>query len=63
MKKKDLFGLIGKIAIADTNLQPKGTVSIEDEIYEAESQDSYIDAGRGVRVVGVRGKKVVVKLV
>jgi membrane-bound ClpP family serine protease len=55
--------LIGKIAITDTEMQPKGTVLIDDKVYEAEILDGYIEAGRGVRVIRVRGKKLFVKKV
>jgi len=59
-KKKDLAALIGKIAVTDSDLSPSGTVIIDNEIYPAETGGDYIDAGRGVRVIRIRGKKVVV---
>jgi membrane-bound serine protease (ClpP class) len=55
--------LTGKIAITDTEMQPKGTVLIDDKIYDAEAVDGFIEAGRGVRVIRVRGKKLIVKKV
>jgi membrane-bound serine protease (ClpP class) len=61
--RKELAALIGKIAITDTEMQPKGTVMIDDKIFEAESLDGYVEAGRGVRVIRVRGKKLTVKKV
>jgi membrane-bound ClpP family serine protease len=63
MGNKELAALIGKIAITDTEMQPDGTVLIDDKIYEAEIMDGYIEAGRGVRVIRVRGKKLTVKKV
>jgi membrane-bound ClpP family serine protease len=63
MGNKELAALIGKIAITDTEMQPKGMVLIEEKIYEAESLDSYIEAGRGIRVIRVSGKKLIVKKV
>jgi membrane-bound serine protease (ClpP class) len=63
MGDKELAELIGKIAITDTEMSPKGTVMIDDEIYEAEVLDGYIETGRGVRVIRVRGKKLIVKKV
>ena len=60
---KDLKTLIGKIAVTDTELQPLGTVIVDDEIYEAEAVEGYIEAGRGVRVVRVRRKRIFVKRV
>jgi membrane-bound serine protease (ClpP class) len=59
----DLKTLIGKIAITDTELQPLGTVIIDGEIYKAEAVEGFIEAGRGVRVVRVRGKRIFVKRV
>ena len=52
--------LVGKIAIVDTELNPNGTVLINDEIYEAKTNGEIIEAGRGVKVTRVKGKKVVV---
>jgi membrane-bound ClpP family serine protease len=63
MGNKELTALIGKIAITDTEMQPKGTVMIDDKIYEAEILDGYLEAGRGVRVISVHRKKLIVKKV
>jgi membrane-bound ClpP family serine protease len=63
MGNKELAELIGKIAITDTEMSPKGNVLIDDKIYEAEILDGQIEAGRGVRVIRVRGKKLIVKKV
>jgi len=52
--------LIGKIAIVDTELNPSGTVLIDDEIYEAKTNGEKIEAGRGVKVTRVLGKKIIV---
>jgi membrane-bound serine protease (ClpP class) len=63
MEPKDLTVLIGKIAITDTEMSPKGNVIIDNEVYEAEAEDGYVEAGRGVRVMRVRGKKLFIKRV
>jgi membrane-bound serine protease (ClpP class) len=63
MGNNELASLTGKIAITDTEMRPKGTVLIDDKIYEAEALDGYIEAGRGVRVIRVHGKKLTVKKV
>jgi membrane-bound serine protease (ClpP class) len=60
MKAKDYSALLGKIAITDTELRPSGTVLIDNEIYDAKTDGEFIEAGRGVRVVRVRGKKIFV---
>jgi len=63
MQTKKPSDLTGKIAITDTEMDPKGTVLIDDQIYEAQALDGYIAAGRGVRVIKIRGKKIFVKRV
>jgi membrane-bound serine protease (ClpP class) len=44
-------------------MSPKGTVLIDDEVYDAVTDGEYIDPGRGVKVTRVKGKKIVVKRV
>jgi membrane-bound ClpP family serine protease len=63
MQPKNLPSLIGKIAITDTDMAPKGTVIIEGEVYEAEAEEGHVEAGRGVRVTRVRGKKIFIRRV
>jgi membrane-bound serine protease (ClpP class) len=63
METKDYAAMIGKIGITDSALQPSGTVVIDGEIYAAESDADFVEAGRGVRVIRVRGKKIYVRRV
>jgi len=63
MKDKDYSDLTGKIALTDTDLQPSGTVLIDNKIYEAKTEGEFIEAGRGVRVTRVRGRKIFVRRV
>jgi len=63
MKPKDNPALLGKIGVTDTELRPSGMVLIDNEIYEAKTDGDFIEAGRGVRVTRVRGKKVFVRRV
>jgi len=63
MKEEDYTALIGKIGVTNSELQPSGTVLIEDEIYSVKTDGEYIDAGRGVRVIKVSGKKIFVRRV
>jgi len=63
MKDKDYSALTGKIAVTDTELQPSGTVLIDNEIYEAKTEGEFIEAGRGVRVTRVHGRKIFVRRV
>jgi membrane-bound serine protease (ClpP class) len=60
MKDKDHSALLGKIGVTDTEMRPSGTVLIDNEIYDAKTDGEYIEAGRGVRVSRVRGKKIFV---
>jgi len=59
----DLSSLIGRIAVTESEMSPKGTVLIDDEIYEAVTDGEYLEPGRGVKVTRVKGKKIVVKRV
>ena len=63
MNDQVLTALIGKIAVTESELRPSGTVLIDNEIYEDEADGEFIDAGRGVRVTRVRGKKIFVRRV
>jgi membrane-bound ClpP family serine protease len=55
--------LIGKIAIVAAPLVPTGSVEIDGEVYTAIVQDATIETGRGVRVIGIKGKRLLVHLV
>jgi len=59
----DLSSLIGRIAVTESEMSPKGTVLIDEEIYEAVTDGEHIDSGKGVKVTRVKGKKIVVKRV
>ena len=63
MKEKDYSALKGKIAVTNTDLRPSGTVLIDNEIYEAKTEGEFIEAGRGVRVTRVHGRKIFVRRV
>ena len=63
MKNKDCTALTGKIGVTDTELKPSGTVLIDNEIYEARTEDGFVEAGRGVRVTRVIGRKIFVRRV
>jgi membrane-bound serine protease (ClpP class) len=55
--------LMGKIGVAATPLHPVGRVEIDGEIYEAQAEGLFVESGRGVKVVKVRGNTVTVRLV
>jgi len=63
MKDKTLAALVGKIGVVDAALNPAGTILIDNEIYDVETDDKLVEAGRGVKVIRVRGAKIWVKRV
>jgi len=63
MKDKSLAALIGKIGVTDSELSLAGTVLIDNEIYDVTTDDEFVEAGRGVRVIRVRGARIWVKRV
>jgi membrane-bound serine protease (ClpP class) len=63
MKDKAPAALTGKIGVTDSALNPSGTVLIDNEIYDVETDGELVEAGRGVRVIRVRGSKILVKRV
>jgi membrane-bound serine protease (ClpP class) len=63
VKKVNLTALTGKIGITDTSLSPAGTALIDEKIYDVRTDGEFIEVGRGVRVIHVHGKKIIVKRV
>jgi len=63
IKNENLSDLIGKIAITNSDLSPSGTILIDNEIYDAKTDDNFIEAGRGVRVTRISGKSIFVRRV
>jgi membrane-bound serine protease (ClpP class) len=63
MKDKDRTTLTGKIGVTDSPLSPSGTVLIDNEIYDVQTDGELVEEGRGVRVIRVRGSKIWVKRV
>ncbi|MDR1443830.1 MAG: nodulation protein NfeD [Treponema sp.] len=55
--------LLGKTGVAATPLHPVGRVEIDGEVYEAQAEGLFVESGRGVRVIKVRGSTVMVRLV
>ena len=59
----DFANLVGKIAVTETALDPRGAATIDGEVYEVESDAERVDAGRGVRVIRIRGRRIFVRRV
>lgn len=52
---------VGVQAISLTRLAPFGTIEIDGKLYQARSQDSYIDPRREVIVIGYENNNLIVK--
>jgi membrane-bound serine protease (ClpP class) len=59
----DYQRLVGKTGVAATVLRPSGFIEIEDEVFSAEAEGSFVDPGRGVKVTKVNGNRITVRLV
>ncbi|NJE09523.1 NfeD family protein [Thermococcus sp. MAR1] len=53
--------LMGRTALVVEDLSPEGVVKIDGELWKAECMNGTAKAGEGVRVVSVRGTKVLVE--
>jgi membrane-bound ClpP family serine protease len=54
-------GMIGKEAEVIEDIDPEGKVRVEDEIWAATGKGKRFDAGKKVKVVGVRGLVLIVE--
>jgi len=63
MNLDELKNLIGKIGVTQSELNPEGTIQIDDEVYEVRTEGEQVDEGRGVKVVRIKGKKIFVRRV
>ena len=63
LKSENYKDLIGKIGVTQSELNPEGTIQIDDEVYEVRTEGEQVDEGRGVKVVRVQGKKIIVRRV
>jgi len=63
LKSESYKDLIGKIGVTQSELNPEGAIQIDDEVYEVRTEGEQVDEGRGVKVVRVQGKKIIVRRV
>jgi len=63
MNLDELKNLIGKIGVTQSELNPEGTIQIDDEVYEVRTEGETVDEGRGVKVVRIQSKKIIVRRV
>ncbi|HEV3415985.1 MAG TPA: NfeD family protein [Pirellulales bacterium] len=60
-ERRVLRGLLGKVGQAKSQMLPSGSVVVEGRTIDAVSEGLPIDAGQNVRVIEVRGSRVVVR--
>jgi len=60
MKNNDYSKLIGKIGVTESELSPCGIVQIDGEIYDVKTDGESVDEGRGVKVIRIKGKNIIV---
>ena len=56
----NLKNMIGKTGISATILRPAGKILIEEELYDAVAQTSYIEKGTSIKVVGISSGQLLV---
>ncbi|WP_342781715.1 NfeD family protein [Thermococcus aciditolerans] len=54
-------GLIGRTALVVEDLSPEGVVKLDGELWKAECLDGVAERGERVRIISVRGTKVLVE--
>ncbi len=54
--------LIGRVGVAKSKMLPSGAISIDGQMIDAVSQGTAIERGQAVRVIEVKGNRVVVRL-
>ncbi len=60
-ERRALRGLVGKIGQAKSPMLPSGAIVVEGRIINAVSEGQPIEAGHNIRVIEVRGSRVVVR--
>jgi membrane-bound ClpP family serine protease len=60
-ERRVLRGLLGKVGHAKSPMLPSGTILVEGRVINAVSEGQAIEAGANVRVIEVRGSRVVVR--
>ena len=60
-ERRVLRGLLGKVGQAKSRMLPAGAIVVEGRIIDAISEGMPIEAGENVRVIEVRGSRVVVR--
>jgi membrane-bound serine protease (ClpP class) len=56
-----LDNMIGKTGLALTRLNPSGKVEIENQIYEAQARDGYLESGSAITVIAQDNFKLIIQ--
>jgi membrane-bound ClpP family serine protease len=60
-QRRTLRQLVGKLGVAKTVMLPSGAIQVDGQLIDALSEGMPIEAGQTVRVIEVRGNRVVVR--
>ncbi|MDR2028471.1 MAG: nodulation protein NfeD, partial [Treponema sp.] len=60
-EEEDYAALLGKAGIAASTLRPSGKAEIEGRLYTVEGDGSFIEQGKALKVIRVRGNRIVVR--
>ena len=55
--------LIGAIGVCATDLRPSGTITVEGEPIDVVTEGGFVNKGNIVKVIGVEGSRVVVRMI
>ena len=61
LPEKEHEGLLGRVGVARSKMLPAGSIEIEGRVIDAVSQGQAIEPGEYIKVVEVRGNRVVVR--
>jgi membrane-bound serine protease (ClpP class) len=59
--EEDYTALLGKAGVAASTLRPSGKAEIEGRLYTVEGDGAFIEQGKTVKVIRVRGNRIVVR--
>jgi membrane-bound serine protease (ClpP class) len=59
--RRSLKALVGRVGVAKTLMMPSGAVQVDGHVIDAVSEGVVIEPGQAIRVVEVRGSRVVVR--
>jgi membrane-bound serine protease (ClpP class) len=60
-RRESLHRLVGRVGRAKTKMLPNGLIAIDNHTYDAISDGTFVEPGERVRVVEIRGMRIVVE--